>query len=347
MKNVERFLVSRPYRHASPDDSGGAGGDAGGDTAGGDSDAGAVDGGGDSGAAGAGAGAAGDDTAGAGGGTGGSDLDADGGDGGAGGGDKQVDWRAAIAGDDPNKLARLQRYTTIDDWNDSAFQAHEKLRKGEISTGLPENPSDEQLREYREANNVPLDGNYFDNIHLEEGLQLTETDREMFEPVYAIAHELNIPQEGMSAMTNALLIARENVFESMRTQDGVDTQNFTAMAKENWGGDYDTNMARADNLLNRLPEAVREELKAGRLADGKAITSSLEVMNWLVGIDRELNPLGGMPADGGNVYQTALDIIKESEERMKNDRANWYKDTEAQKRYMAALEQRDKFDKKQ
>lgn len=249
--------------------------------------------------------------------------------------DPPADWRKDLAGDNEDYAKRLERYTDQGAFVESAMQAHDKIRAGEVSTGMPENATEEQVNSFREANNIPLDGKY--KLSLEPGIELDARDLQVVDGVMKVAHEANVPTATLNAMVSASYLGRNQIIEEMQTQDTLDAQTFETQSKELWGGDREENMTRLSNLMNGLDEESRGQLLHGRLDNGKAFGSSLEIANWLVGLDRQIHPMRQMPGGGENTTGGAQSIIDESKLMMKDDSKAWHKDHAAQERYQDAL----------
>jgi len=232
----------------------------------------------------------------------------------------------------------LGRFNDEESFVKGAVQAHEKLRAGEIQHGLPEGATDDQVTAYREANGIPLDGKY------EITGQATEMDLEMLAPVMEYAHEHNIRGEDLNGLIDAYFGSRDKLMEDVQQQDGLDKQEFTRVMKETWKGDYETNMNRATNRFNLLPEADRDFIKGAKMEDGTALTNSPSFMSWLVNMDREISPMAPLPGATESTLKDALTVITESEKRMGEDRPAWFKDVKAQELYQRALEMRDKYE---
>jgi hypothetical protein len=310
-------------------------GDDGGDGGGGDGDG---DGGGDGdGDGGDGGGGDGD---GDGGGDGDGDGDGDGGDGGSGKGDT---WRTNLAGENKEWSTRLERYTDQDKFLESAFQAHDKIRAGELARGLPADATEEQVSDWRVANDIPLTPDKYEFVGTDR--ELSEMDIEMMSGnVAEIAHKHNISQEALSELMNGYMAETDKVVEQMHTQDNLDAQEFTKLAKENWGPEYQINMNRANNQINLLPEAVRDSFKQARMPDGRALMNSAEVMTWLVNVDRAVTPMD--PIKGGQeaTLNDARKVVEEAKARMRDDSVGWHKDKKAQANYMQAQTMIDQFE---
>lgn len=335
--NSEIRWAGRTYRAEAGegDGDGGGGGEGDGDQGGGDK-------GGDGDGAGDGAGG-GDD--GAGDGSGGGD-DGDGGDKGG-----EPTWRDRILGEFGEDYAgreglesRLGRYNDEKSFIEASVQAHDKIRAGELSLGLPENATEEQLNDFRVANGIPLTADKYDFTSLESGRELTEVDLEMMGPVSEVAHKHNISQEVLGELMDTYMAETDKVVEQMHTQDNTDAQEFTRHAKEQWGAEYQINMNRANNQMNLLPEDIRDSVKQARMPDGRALFNSPEFMTWLVGVDRQITPMDPMKGGTEATVKDARKVIEDSKQRMKDDSVGWHKDKEAQAAFMQAQEFIDKFE---
>jgi hypothetical protein len=210
-----------------------------------------------------------------------------------------------------------------------------------VATGLPDDPSDEQLAAYREANGIPVDGKYDLSSSARE---LSEMDVEMVGPVAEVAHKHNISQEALVELMDTYMGETDKVVDQMHVQDNLDAQEFTRAAKENWGPEYTINMNRANNQLNLLPESIRDAVKQAKMPNGMGIMNSPEFMTWLVNVDRTITPLD--PIKGGTeaTLNDARKIVEAAKVRMRDDSVGWHKDKAAQTEYMQAQTMVDQFE---
>lgn len=254
------------------------------------------------------------------------------------------DWRAQALGaagfekdseDFAKRLGQLDRVPDIGTLTKNYLEAQDRIRKGEMSTGLPENPTDEQLAEWRQAHGVPESADAYE-LQLDEGLVLGEDDTRIMNDVFKAAHGHHIPAAAMSEMTNAFLKSREAEVQALVNQDGIDEQTATRQIKESWGGDYQTNINMIDNLVGQLPESIREAFSGARMADGRLMFNSPEVMVAMADWARKLNPAATVVPNANNPVQTINDEIKALEAKMGTD--EWYKDKDAQQRYQELLD---------
>lgn len=251
------------------------------------------------------------------------------------------DWRSQIAGGDEKRLGQLERYSTLDDVFKAGFEAQDRIRKGEISNGLPDNPTDEQSAAWREANGVPAEvGGY--ELSLDEGLVLGEDDNRIMEGVYEAAHNAGVSTDTMSQITNAMLKGREAEYQATLAQDGMDQQTTDRMLKDTWGGDFETNVNMVKGLVSsQFPDSIREALESARLADGKALFNSPEVMVAFADMARKINPAATVVPGANNPTQAIDDEIKTLEGRMGDK--EWFSDKDAQARYRSLIDARGRM----
>ena len=247
-------------------------------------------------------------------------------------------WRESIAGDDEALLNVLKRHKDLRSVLKSGWEAQQKIRRGEVSNGLPENPTDEQLAAWRQANGVPESADKYE-LDIEEGLVLGEVDTRILQEVQAAAHRENIPAAALSKITNAFLHGRQQEQEALQAQDGLHQQQATRQLKEAWGQDFQANVNLAKMFLSQLPEEVRDNVASARMADGRALFNSPEVLDYIAEHMRKIAPAATLVPNSSNPLQSINEEIKRLEDRMGTP--EWYKDDAAQKRYRDLIEARE------
>lgn len=253
------------------------------------------------------------------------------------------DWvaKAGYEGEDATSVANmLERVADPATLLKNYKEAQDRIRKGEISNGLPENATDEQIAAYREANGIPPEPSAY-QLQLEQGFELSDTQKEIFDSVFEQAHSGNVPNEVMSQMTNSFLKAQAKIIERQQQQDGIDAQQAAQVLKENWQGDYQTNINMIDGLLNQLPENVRDAFKGARMEDGRGVLNSPEIAQFLVDLARKANPAGAVVPNANNPVQAIEDEIAQLESRMGTP--EWYKDVAANKRLEQLYEAQERM----
>lgn len=246
-------------------------------------------------------------------------------------------WRQIIAGGDEKKLAQLNRYSTFDKFSESVWSAREQLRQGLKHQPLGENPSDEEVAEFREANGIPEAADKYE-LSLKDGLTLSEDDKAILKPILEAAHGQNATPAQVSAMTNAFFEQRELETQALASQDQSHIEEVSEILREDWGSDYRTNMGVMKNFVSRVPETIREAFSGARMADGRGLLNSPEFVKFAVDLERMVNPAATVvpnTVDPGKSIDAELHEIREL---MRTDRAAYDRDEAKQARYRELLD---------
>jgi len=240
------------------------------------------------------------------------------------------------------RLSQMERVSDFSVFGKNYFEAQDKIRAGEVSTGLPAEPTDEQLAAYREANGIPGAADAYE-LALDQGLVLGDADKESMKGVFEAAFGGNVTSETMSNIVNAHLTYEQSRVETMMAQDGLDEQAATQQLKETWGGDYERNKNMSNALIAQLPATLQDEFKNARLASGKALLNSPEMLvamaNWM----STFVPAALVVPGSTNPMKTIVDEIKSFKTRMSEDSEGWHKDKDAQNRYMELLDAKSRL----
>jgi hypothetical protein len=235
----------------------------------------------------------------------------------------------------------FSRVTDIKSLAKNYVEAQKTIRSGQkTDTGLPENPTEEQLKEYREANGIPETPEGYE-LQLADGLVLGEDDNRILKDVFKAAHEMNLPSEQINTLTNAMLEARQREEQAYTEQDGLDLQTAERQLRDTWGHDYQSNVNMIRGLMEQLPENVRDDFMSARLPNGMAMFSSPQVANFFADMARKVNPSATVVPNSDNPLQSINEEIKKLESKMGTD--EWYKDTQSQKRFQDLVTARDRM----
>ena len=259
----------------------------------------------------------------------------------------QVATAVAGEGADDEAIAKLQkqmeRFTTFEDFAKNRFDLQKKISEGLTKTGLPDDPSDEQLAEYRQANGIPEthEGYEFD---FGEGVVLGGEDKAVLDAMLPKMHASNIPNDVANGLAKDFFEARAAEVQKRKDQDGLDSQRAQSILRESWQGDFQANVNIFKSVIGQMPEGLREGIINARLPDGTGLMNDPNFVQFMVQRERQANPtVTVVPSSDGNPVQTINDEIKSLEDRMDTD--EWFKDDAAQKRYRELVTARDKLNK--
>lgn len=261
------------------------------------------------------------------------------------------DWRDRFAKDaagedgDSDKLTKmLSRYSTPGAAVKALAEAQSKIREGVANSAtLPDDATDEQRAEWREAQGIPATPDDYD-VSAPDGVVLGERDAAIIDQMKPLAHGLNLNAEQMRGMAQGLIQAQEAERNQLVQRDEQLLTDAKSALRETWGSDYSSNISVLDNLLDQLPNNTRNLFEGGRLADGSPLTSNPAIMSFLVAKEREANPVATSVPSGSGTIQTIDSEIKDLEGQMGTDA--WYKDDAKQSRYRELITARDKYNQK-
>ena len=246
---------------------------------------------------------------------------------------------AGYEGDDlTSRQGQLERVVDLGTFTKNYFSAQDKIRNGEVSNGMPDNPTEQQVVDWRVANGVPETADSYE-LSLADGVVLGDNDKAILDPILAAGHELNLTNAQATAMTSKFLEGREAEMEVLERDDGIHKMQTAAQLKTAWGQDFETNVNLIKGFVAGLPDAVREGFESARMPDGRAMFNSPEVMVFFADKARQLNPSSTVVPNSNNPKGDIDTEIKELEGRMGEDA--WHKDLEAQKRYQDLINARE------
>lgn len=253
------------------------------------------------------------------------------------------DWRekyAAQHGGDPKLLKRLQRYASPQAAIDALFAAQNKISSGELRSALKPDATPEEKAEWREQNGIPAAPSDY-KIELPSGLVVGERDKPVVDAFLQRAHDANMPPDQVNKALGFYFEQQEIVAQEQAAFDIGSQQACEDMLREEYGPEYRKNLVAVTELLNGAPGDLTQKLLNGRLEDGTPIGNSPEVIRWLVGMAREMNPIGTLvPGSGSNSMQAAESELSNLRKMMGDRNSEYWKGSDAKKyqdRYRALI----------
>jgi len=259
------------------------------------------------------------------------------------------DWRPQLAkslgfeDSEADKIAKkMERYADLPAVLKSWNEATNKIREGKLSSGLSENPTPEELAEYREARGIPSDPKGYE-LSLDEGLILGDEDNRILENVFKEAVDLNIPKASMNTMVNAFMKAREVEADARNTQDNIESQQADRVLREHWGNDYKANINHFHNLMNQLPKDIKGLFMNARLQDARGVINSPEMVIFFTDIARKLNPAGTVVPNSANPVQAITDELSKYRKMMADNPKEFWDNKDHQQRYQQLSDAQQKM----
>lgn len=206
-------------------------------------------------------------------------------------------WREEYAQQDEKRLNQLKRYASPKAAMDALFAAQQKISSGQFKETLPENPTPEQVAEYRKNNGIPETFDKYDTT-LPNGLVIGEADKPVVDKFLEKMHAQNAsPAQVKSALTAYYEIQQDYLAQVEDTDQTYRNSSEDALRAE-WGADYQRNLNMVVNLRDQMPEELQERIFGGRTADGKKLGDDPAFLNWFHSVAGEVNPIGTIMPSG-------------------------------------------------
>lgn len=259
-----------------------------------------------------------------------------------------------MAKGDDKALKLLERFASPEALVDKVREQDRLISSGQLRRPLPDNATAEQVAAWRKDNGIPEkpDG-YFEK--LPDGLVIGETDKPIVEQFAAALHGANAPPAAVHAAVKWYNEWQEQAAAAISTQDANNAKATEAALKQEWGGDYETNVNVRASFLNTMPEEVREAWKTARLPDGTLLGERPELSRWLVSLARDIDPVASIPPGSGigPGGKTVDGRISEIAQMMKNKNSAYWKGpknargkTEVEAEYLRLLEVKERSGKR-
>lgn len=271
------------------------------------------------------------------------------------GGTKELGWgetwrtdflatKKDMSEDDKGKLLkRLERYPSLAAALDGGIAAQNKINEVGLKKPLSGKETPEQLAEYRKENGIPeTPAGYLEN--LPQGLVIGDADKPLFEDFVKGLHGLNADPKIAQYAVKWYNDFQEKAATEQIAADEAAKATTEDVLRTEYGNDYRTNINSIHGLLDGAPKEVSEALLNARAGDGKAIMNDPQVVRWLVGLAREINPVHTIvPGSGGNPGQGLEEAIGAIEKVMREDRPAYNRDLGMQKRLLELYGAREKL----
>lgn len=255
-------------------------------------------------------------------------------------------WRHRMANGSEDKLKLLDRYASEEAMVDGFMSARQKISSGEYQAKLSDDPSDEELSTYREANSIPQTVEDYE-ISLPEGFNFGEEDQPRVDLFVQKMHEKNATSAQVSAGLSAYAEIMEEQAVELVERDNTDKQSFEDALRSEYGDEYRPNMNIITNFIASAPEDVQTTIAHGRGPDGQALLNNVEFVRWISGVARELNPAATVIRSAGtDSLKTVNTELAELDKVMKETLNTTWHGSEEKKRHMVLLDAKSKIEKR-
>jgi len=256
------------------------------------------------------------------------------------------DWRQKLAGNDEKSLKRLERFASPKALFDSYRALEQRISSGELKAPkLPEGATDEQKAEWRKENGIPEKADDY-IADLPDGLVIGEEEKALVADFLKDMHGSDMPksfvQKALAWNQKMKEAEQDRVYEA-NTQAKQSTED--ALRSE-YGNEYRPVVNQIKALLGSAPEGVSDLLQTASDANGVALLNNPNVVRWLAGLAKELNPVATLT--GGNNNPSAInDRVIELKKMMGDSTSEYWKgpkaaDLQAEYRQLLDAQERHK-----
>lgn len=220
-------------------------------------------------------------------------------------------WRDVLSKGDEKRANIFSRYSSLDAVGDALIAANQRISSGELKPALPENPSDEELSQWRKANGIPEKPEDYD-LNFDSGLVIGDEDKALVNQFLEQAHAKNMSPDHVKATVEWYYGLQEQQAQQQAEQDARDSEEAVNALVSDYGTEFPRNKNLVNAFLNRFPENVKGKLLNARDGEGKALFNDPDVFRAILSAELELNPLGVVvPGGEGDLLQGLNDRLEE------------------------------------
>lgn len=248
------------------------------------------------------------------------------------------DWREKLAGKDEKLLARLRRFSSLENWAKTYRELENKLSTTRPVV-LPENATEEQVAEYRQALGVPEAPDGY-GIQLPE--DAPERDKAVLNAVLDAAHKAHTPPGLLKPIVDTYLKERAQAAQEFVDQGKREAAETRKVLRGEWGRDFDLNARIIDRALDHYTGDRGAELANIMLANGQPLATNELFARFVASLGRDVMPAEVLEFGGGSGGKTIQEQIDEGLDLMRTDENKYWSEAH-QKRMTALYEAQDKL----
>ncbi len=254
------------------------------------------------------------------------------------------DWRTQWSGGDEKALKRLERIESPAAMVKILRDQDLLIRNGKFDKPLKDGATPAEVAAWRTENGIPEKPEGYDTT-MPDGLVFGEADKPGVDAYLQAMHGTNATPAQVKAGLQAFAEFRATDARAVAELDATESSAAEEALRKEWGGNYKGEIARIEALFANAPSGVRDLVMNSR-AGRSGIMNNPDVVRWLAGVAREVNPTATVVPAGGSREGAIVDEIKQIEGMMynedgSNNKAYWG-DKSVRERYGLLLQARDK-----
>lgn len=257
------------------------------------------------------------------------------------------DWHDKMASGDDKLLSEVKRYASPKELAKALVASKQKIREGVQPKQLSDNPTEAELKEYREALGIPEKPDGY-KLELSDGRTLGDADKPLVDEFLKSMHGKHIPPKMVNEAVNAFFDMRDKEIEQLQTKQAEQRQRTEDDLRAEYGENYRRNLNQVTAMLEQFgSKEIADKLIGATLADGSVIGNDPDVVRFLVKLAHELNPTATVvPNDSPGALSAIEDEIGKIENMMRDNppgsKDAYFRDEAKQKRYRDLITAREK-----
>lgn len=251
-------------------------------------------------------------------------------------------WRDEMAAGDDKLRKQLDRFASPKDVHTAWRSLQQKMSSGELKSTLPKDAKPEDIAKWRTENGIPEKP---EGYELPKGLSIGDADKPMVDGFLQRMHAKNAPPELVQEGVRYFYELQEQQAAAIAEADVSHKTEMEDTLRAEWGGEYRANVNAIGAMLETAPGGIKDKILSARMGDGRAILNDPDVLRWLAGTARELNPVATVVPSGGDQMGAITDEIAKIEKTMRENRAAYNKDEKMQTRLRDLYAVRDRKSK--
>jgi len=241
----------------------------------------------------------------------------EGGDGGA----QDFDWRSTIAGEDKKLAKRLERFTDLNAFGKSYFEADAKLNSGKLVAIPSDEDPDEVKAAWNKSRGIPETPDKYEiKVKPPEGLELSDSEKDRLAAITARLHKAG----GLRADPSVVNLAHEIYYEErieaeaqMEAAATIQKERAESALKKLWQGpEFKQNTTLADAAIKHFFGQEFSAIKDMQFVDGTRLGDHPEFVKAFAKIGRMTMEDPVFLEAGRNGSDPAKSLAKEKEEIM-------------------------------
>jgi hypothetical protein len=235
-------------------------------------------------------------------------------------------WREALGRGDAARMKRLERYATPDAIADALLATQDRLRRGAQMPLLPDDATEDEIKEFRKANGVPDKASDY-GLAFPDGTTPSEAEKLRLSGFQEFMHSKHIPPAHVKAAFEYYTAVQEHAQQERVEQvTEMNAQAVAELRKEYPGREFKRNMTIAEEFLSRHfegDEAALDQVLQAYLPNGMQVKNFPPFIKGLVRMGRagadEEALIGGDGSGGGKTideeYRELTAIVKPTQQQ--------------------------------